>query len=205
MELGGKPILLHTLETIKNAVPGIELIVVLPQDQFLRWEKLCEKFNVTIPHKLSEGGATRFESVSNALKQIPDEESALVAVHDAVRPLVNRKTILNVFKEAEMYNNAVPAIPMSDSIRKITTAKSIAVDRTKYCIIQTPQCFLVSVLKRAYEQPYQLYFTDDATVVEDLGEQIRLIDGNNDNIKITTPTDLVIAEALLKSRMSEKL
>jgi 2-C-methyl-D-erythritol 4-phosphate cytidylyltransferase len=198
MELAGKPILCHTLETFKRTIPDIELILVLPKDQVQRWVALQEKHDFKIPHKIVQGGNTRFESVQNGLKAIEGE--GLVAVHDAVRPLVNPRTILSVFKEAEMYDNAVPAIPMTDSIRMITTAKSIAVDRTKYCIIQTPQCFLVSLLKRAYEQNYQFNFTDDATVVEGLGIPIRLIDGKNDNIKITTPGDLIIAEALIKSR-----
>ena len=203
MELAGKPILFHTIEVFKETIPDIEIIVVLPKDQVRRWESLCEREEFNIPHKVTFGGSTRFESVTNGLKMI--EEEGLVAVHDAVRPLVLPKTILGVFKEAEMYDNAVPAIPMNDSIRKITTGKSIAVDRTKYCIIQTPQCFLVSLLKRAYTQPYQFHFTDDATVVEGLGEQIRLIDGVSENIKITRPVDLVIAEALIKSRKVKKL
>lgn len=203
MELAGKPILFHTIEAFRKTVPDIEIILVLPRDQVARWETLCERSGFNIPHKIAFGGSTRFESVNNGLSLIEGE--GLVAVHDAVRPLVNSKTILHVFKEAEMYDNAVPAIPMNDSIRMITTAKSIAVDRTKYCIIQTPQCFLVSLLKRAYTQPYQFHFTDDATVVESLGEKIRLIDGGTDNIKITRPADLIIAEALLKGRGLKKI
>jgi 2-C-methyl-D-erythritol 4-phosphate cytidylyltransferase len=198
MVLAGKPILCHTLQAFKDTIPDIDLILVLPQDQVARWESICKRLNFTVPHRIVHGGATRFDSVTNGLALVVEE--GLVAVHDAVRPLVSPRTIRSVFKEAEMYGNAVPAIPMTDSIRKITTAKSIAVDRTKYCIIQTPQCFLVSLLKKAYEQPYQFHFTDDATVVEDLGEKIRLIDGKTDNIKITTPGDLIIAEALIKAR-----
>ncbi len=202
MDLAGKPILFHTIEIFRKTIPDIEIILVLPRDQVKRWERLCESREFSIPHTVAFGGSTRFESVSNGLSLI--QEEGLVAVHDAVRPLVRAKTILGVFKEAEMYDNAVPAIPMNDSIRMITTAKSIAVDRTKYCIIQTPQCFLVSLLKRAYTQPYQFHFTDDATVVEALGEKIRLIDGRPENIKITRPADLIIAEALVKSKQLMK-
>ena len=145
------------------------------------------------------GGETRFESVKNGLSLIPDEEG-IVAVHDAVRPLVTKKTIVNSFKAAERYGNGVPAIPLNDSIRQIESSRSVAVDRSKYCLIQTPQCFSISLLKKAYSQDYKYTFTDDASVVESLGESIYLVDGNVDNLKLTTPTDLVIAEAVIKQR-----
>ena len=199
LKLDGRPLLLHSIAAFAEFNPEISIILVLPSDQFSQWEKIAEEFTLPVPVQITAGGETRFESVKNGLSLIPDEEG-IVAVHDAVRPLVTKKTILNSFKAAERYGNAVPAIPLNDSIRQIESTRSVAVDRSKYCLIQTPQCFSVPLLKKAYSQEYKYTFTDDASVVESLGESIYLVDGNVDNFKLTTPTDLVIAEALLKQR-----
>jgi len=126
-------------------------------------------------------------------------EESVIAIHDAVRPLVGSKTILSTYKAAEMYGNAVPAVPINDSIRKIESTRTIAVDRSRYCATQTPQCFRSEIIKKAYLQDYHYTFTDDAMVVEAMGEHIRLVDGNPENIKITSPKDLLIAEVLLKA------
>ncbi len=128
-----------------------------------------------------------------------EDDNSVVGVHDAVRPLVSSKTILAAFKAAEMYGNAVPAVPINDSIRQIETTRSIAVDRSRYCATQTPQCFRTDILKRAYTKDYHYTYTDDAMVVEAMGEHIHLVDGNAENLKITGPKDLIIAEALMKA------
>ena len=197
MLLDGKPVLIHSISKFEHADPGISIIVVLRKDQMEFWKQLCHENNFLIPHQLAEGGDTRFESVKNGLALI--NEDCIVGIHDAARPLVNSKTIQTAFKAAEMYGNAVPAIPVQDSIRQIDSGRSIAVDRAKYCTIQTPQCFQWKTLKNAYLQEYRYTFTDDASVVEAFGEVIHLIDGDTDNIKITTPRDMLIADALLKS------
>lgn len=198
MKLDGKPVIMHTITKFAEAGLNIEIIVVLNKILIPQWQELCKEHNFNTEVKIVEGGENRFESVKNGLTLITDEEG-IVAVHDAARPLVSAKTIVTSYKAAEMYGNAIPAIPLTDSIRQIDSTKSIALDRTRYCIIQTPQCFLASILKKAYSiAEYKIHFTDDASVVEASGEKIHLVDGNPDNIKITTPRDFVIAEALTK-------
>lgn len=200
LKLHGKPVVLYSISAFAEFDPNITIILVLPGGQFEMWEKIKAEFPLPAPVQITAGGETRFESVKNGLSQIPEGEEALVAIHDAVRPLVTKKTISGSFKAAERYGSGVPAIPLSDSIRQIESTRSVALDRSRYCLIQTPQCFHLSLLRRAYEQEYKYTFTDDATVVESLGGQIHLVDGNDDNFKLTTPTDLVIAEAMLKHR-----
>lgn len=202
LKLNGRPVLMHTLTRFSESEMKPELILVLHKDQQEAWNKLCLEHNFQIPHILATGGDTRFQSVRNGLKKIT--EPGIVAVHDAARPLVHVKTINTAFKAAAMYGNAVPAIPLSDSIRKVDPTASVAVDRTKYCVVQTPQCFNAETLKKAYSKEYKITFTDDASVVESLGETIHLIDGTPDNIKITSPMDLAIAEALIAFRPFEK-
>jgi 2-C-methyl-D-erythritol 4-phosphate cytidylyltransferase len=202
LKLNGKPVVLHSMQAFLDFDPGMRIIVVLPHDQFSHWEKIREEYSEAGNILIAAGGETRFESVKNGLAYV-EEEDAIIAVHDAVRPLVNKKTIANAFKAAEFQGNGVPAIPLTDSIRQIESSRSVALDRSLYCLIQTPQVFQAALLRRAYAQEYRYTFTDDASVVESLGESIRLVDGNADNFKITTPTDLVIAEAVLKSRASQ--
>jgi 2-C-methyl-D-erythritol 4-phosphate cytidylyltransferase len=199
LKLNGRPLLLHSIASFAEFDPSITIILILPADQFSVWEKITSEYKLPVEVKITVGGETRFESVKNGLALIPDED-AIVAVHDAARPLVTVKTISTCFKAAERYGNAIPAIPLSDSIRQIVSTQSVALDRSKYCLIQTPQCFSVPLIKKAYSQEYKYTFTDDASVVESIGEQIRLVDGNEDNFKLTTPTDLIIAEAILKYR-----
>ncbi len=199
MKLDGKPVLMHTISKFADAGINIEIILVLSKEHHQYWNELCREYNFNTDVKIAEGGENRFESVKNGLAMVGDD--GIVAVHDAARPLVSTKTIVTAFKAAEMYGNAVPAIPLTDSIRQIDSTKSMAVDRTRYCIIQTPQCFQVGILKKAYSvAEYKIHFTDDASVVEGSGEKIHLVDGNPDNIKITTPRDFILAEALLKYR-----
>ncbi len=201
LRLNGTPVLLYSIKAFADFDPAIRIILVLPGDQIAQWERIAAEFNVTLPVRTTAGGETRFESVKNGLALIPDEDGAIVAIHDAVRPLVGPKTISGAFKAAERYGNAVPAVPLSDSIRQIEAARNVAVDRSRYCIVQTPQCFRVPLLKKAYTQEYKYKFTDDASVVESMGEQIYLVDGNEDNFKLTTPIDLVMAESLLNYRL----
>ncbi len=197
LKLEGKPILLLTINKFLDTDPNIEIILVLPQDHLKYWEQLCAEnvFHKTV--KVAYSGESRFHSVKNGLEFVT--ENGVVAIHDAVRPLVSSKTILATFKAAEMYGNAIPAIPIYDSIRQIESTRTIAVDRSRYCATQTPQCFRSDIIKKAYQQEYHYTYTDDAIVVEAMGEHIRLVDGNPENIKITGPKDLLIAEVLLKA------
>jgi len=197
--LNGKPILMHTIEKFKTTFPDIEIILALPENQFDFWEELCYKYHFTnISHQISKGGKTRFESVKNALKFI--KVKSVVAVHDGVRPLVSINTIKTCFKIAEEKENAIPVVEVVDSLRFIDkqnhTNKAVA--RSCYKVVQTPQCFKSELLLRAYQKNNNASFTDDASVVEQLGETINLVAGNPENIKITTPTDLIIAEALIE-------
>jgi len=196
LELHGKPVLMHTIEKFTNAIPGINTIVVLAPASRIQWETLCKKHNFTIVHQLTAGGETRFQSVKNGLELVP--ENCVVGIHDAARPLVGINTIVNTFEIAEQKGNAVPAIPLNESIRELKNNSNKAVDRTNYFIIQTPQCFQSGLIKKAFLQQYKSVFTDDASVMEAMGEKINLIEGNRENIKITTPQDLIIAEALMK-------
>ena len=199
MKLDGKPVIMHTITKFAEAGLNIEIIVVLNKDWIAQWQELCKDHNFNTEVKIIEGGESRFESVKHGLTLVG--EDGIVAIHDAARPLVSAKTIITSYKAAEMYGNAIPAIPLTDSIRQIDSSKSIALDRTRYCIIQTPQCFQAGILKKAYSTAeYKIHFTDDASVVEASGEKIHLVDGNPDNIKITTPRDFILAEALIKYR-----
>jgi 2-C-methyl-D-erythritol 4-phosphate cytidylyltransferase len=197
LKLDGKPILLLTINKFLDTDPNIEIILVLPQDHLKYWEQLCSENMYHKPVKIAFSGESRFHSVKNGLEFVT--EDGIVAIHDAVRPLVSSKTILATYKAAEMYGNAVPAVPINDSIRQIESTRTIAVDRARYCATQTPQCFRSDIIKKAYQQEYHYTYTDDAMVVEAMGEPIRLVDGNPENIKITSPKDLLIAEVLLKA------
>lgn len=199
IRLYGKPVVLHSISAFVEFDANITIILVLPADQLSMWEKIASEYHVPGSVQITAGGETRFESVKNGLALIP-EEDAFVAVHDAVRPLVGLKTISAAFNSAGRYGNGIPAIPISDSIRQIESTKTVALDRSKYCLTQTPQTFSVPLLKKAYAQEYKYTFTDDASVLESLGEQIHLVDGNADNFKLTTPVDLVLAEAILKNK-----
>ncbi|WP_299761053.1 2-C-methyl-D-erythritol 4-phosphate cytidylyltransferase [uncultured Pontibacter sp.] len=193
IEVAGKPILMHTIERFYMYNPQIRLVVVLPQEQLNTWRGLCKKYDFKTFHMTVPGGATRFGSVKNGLGAIHGE--ALVAVHDGVRPFVEVETIKASFEAAAKYGCAVVAVSLKDSIRELTEEGSCAVPRTKYKLVQTPQVFQASILRKAYEQPEQEQFTDDASVVESIGERITLVEGSYRNIKITTPEDLILAEA----------
>jgi 2-C-methyl-D-erythritol 4-phosphate cytidylyltransferase len=196
MLLAGKPVLMHTIEKFRESIPGINIVVVLAEKLNETWRQLCAKHMFTVPHVLADGGQTRFHSVQNGLAIVPS--GCIVAVHDAARPLVSKQTIINTFEAAEKEGNACPAVPVADSLRSVANGKNTAVDRDQFMIIQTPQCFNSSLLKKAFLQEYSPAFTDDASVLEAMGEKIFLVPGNVENIKITTSSDLLIAEALIK-------
>lgn len=196
MELGGKPILMHTLEAFHKA-GDIHIILVLPGNQFGTWQELLQKHNFDIPHQLVSGGDTRFHSVKNGLSVI-ESYDGYVAVHDGVRPFIDESIIHKSFETALLKGNAVTSIPLKDSIRNIGKQGSRAVNRNEFVLIQTPQTFKLDILKDCYAQDYNPDFTDDASVVESKGEEISLIAGSESNIKITTPHDIVVAEAILK-------
>jgi len=195
IELQGKPILMHTLQKFADSIPDINIVLVLSAAYNELWEMLCQKHKFNIHYRLTEGGATRFHSVKNGLLLVP--ENCVVGIHDAARPLVNNQTILNAFKTAAIKGNASPAISLNESVREVTNGANKAVERTNYLLVQTPQCFQSDLIKKAFSQEYHPSFTDDASVLEAIGEKINLIDGNRENIKITTPQDLVIAQALI--------
>jgi len=196
--VNGKPLLMLTLEAFFRYDNEIELILVLPVSQQEYWYSICRQYNFTLFHKIADGGETRFHSVKNGLMLIPDVEESLVAVHDGVRPFVSQKTISEAFDCAGKHGSAVPAVDSVDSVRQLIDNGSVTLDRTKLKMIQTPQVFKKSILKEAYLQAYNPSFTDDASVVEKCGHSIVLTEGNRENIKITTPFDLCIAEALIK-------
>jgi 2-C-methyl-D-erythritol 4-phosphate cytidylyltransferase len=191
------PIIIHTINKFQFAIKNLKVIVVLPKEQVDNWEKFCVENDFEFNHQICVGGETRFQSIKNALELI--EHSGLVGIHDAVRPLVSVVLIQNVFEFAERNGNAVPAIPLNESIRILDEKKSKTVDRSQYRIIQTPQCFHSDLLKKAYQQEFSESFTDDASVVEKTGAIINLVDGDINNIKITTQQDLLIAETLIAS------
>lgn len=196
MDLQGKPILMHTIEKFKNSIPDISIIVVLAKQLDDDWKSLCIKHDFTIEHQLTDGGETRYHSVKSGLELVPD--ACVVGIHDAARPLVSKGTILKAFETAEKLGNASLAIPLNESIRFLKGVENCAVDRTHYSIIQTPQCFHSDLIRKAFLKAYKPEFTDDASVLESFGEKVNLIEGNRENIKITTPLDLIIAEALMK-------
>jgi len=197
--LNGEPILMHTLKVFQSIASIQEIILVLPEHQIAAWQDLCNKFHFSIKHTIIAGGETRFQSVLNGLGAVSKPE-ALVAIHDGVRPLVSVDTIERCFAEAEIHDNAIPAIKPVETIRYIDDKGSHPLDRERVMLIQTPQVFKVSTIKRCYNTPWQPSFTDDASVAEFSGEKINLVEGNRENIKITTPQDILVAEAILKGK-----
>lgn len=197
LEIKGRPILMHTLDIFYQFDATMQLILVLPAVQIDFWKNLCQKHNFTLPHKIVEGGNARFYSVKNGLQNI--KTPSLVAIHDGVRPLVSADTIARCFETAAKFGAAIPVIDLVDSIRQITDNGSKAVDRNAYKLVQTPQIFDTEMLTEAYNQKFSPLFTDDASVVEAFGRKIQLVEGNRENIKITTAYDLDMAEILLKS------
>jgi 2-C-methyl-D-erythritol 4-phosphate cytidylyltransferase len=198
ISVGELPVLMHTLNRFAQSVPNLQIILVLPQAHFDTWAQLCQQYKFTTPHQLIEGGNTRFASVKNGLAAIPNNEG-LVAIHDGVRPFVATRAIQESFAVAQAKGNAIVAVNLKDSIRYVEENQpSKAMERSKFMLIQTPQTFQVAQIKAAYNVPYNDTFTDDASVAEAFGQQITLIEGNYENIKITTPEDLLVASVFVQ-------
>lgn len=195
--IGGKPVLMHTLSLFHLFDPNINLILVLPSTQFDYWQQLCAKHHFVLPHQITSGGNTRFESVKNGLALVDD--ASLIAIHDGVRPFVSQATLQRCFDTAQKLGNAIPVLDAFESVRMLDAdGTSKAIDRSQIKLIQTPQVFQARQLLQAYDLPFQPLFTDDASVVEAAGYPITLVEGNRENIKITTPHDLILAEVFLK-------
>jgi 2-C-methyl-D-erythritol 4-phosphate cytidylyltransferase len=193
----GCPVLMRTLDTFYAYDNSIKIILVLPGDHQSYWKQLCREYQFAVPHRIANGGATRFHSVQNGLSLV-DAAEALVAVHDGVRPFVSHAVMERCYQDAAMLGAVVPVVPVVQTVRQIVGETSVTVDRNAYRLVQTPQTFRASLLRRAYEQPYCDAFTDDASVVEALGEAVHLVEGNRENIKLTTPFDLTVARALVE-------
>ena len=182
---------MHTIEAFRKALDNIEIVLVLPADQHDYWQELCKKHRFLSPELVARGGETRFHSVKNGLALLPDNEEAIVGVHDGVRPFVSKETIERCFAEAAKGKAVVPVVPVVETIRQILPdGKSVTRPRDEYRLVQTPQTFPLALLKEAYQQPFSESFTDDASVVEAFGKEIVMVEGNRENIKITTPSDL---------------
>jgi 2-C-methyl-D-erythritol 4-phosphate cytidylyltransferase len=199
LELQGKPILMHTIDAFFEYNKGITVILVLPENEISLWKELCKNHDFQRDVVIQVGGQSRFQSVKNGLSRIPDD-NGLVAVHDGVRPLIQPTIIKTSFDIAENHGAAVAAVALKESIRIVSGDQTSALDRSQYRLIQTPQTFQVALLKQAYLQHELDSFTDDASVVEKLGHVITLFEGSYSNIKVTTPEDLIVAEALLKNK-----
>ena len=190
----GKPVLMRTLEAFHAYDASMRLILVLPVSQQAYWKQLCEEYQFELVHEIANGGETRFHSVKNGLALV--EEDGLVGVHDGGRPVVSQEVITRCYVEAASLKAVIPVIGVVETVRHLTEEGSETVPRDQYKLVQTPQVFDVTLLHRAYQQEYTVLFTDDASVVEALGEKVYLVEGNRENIKLTTPFDLKLAELL---------
>lgn len=202
LPLDGRPVLMHTIDRFREVFPDMHIIVVLPQGQHDYWHDLCRRHHLEGGFLTAPGGDTRFHSVLNGLNAIPaDVSEGLVGVHDGVRPFVSRDTLRRCYEEAARSGTAVPVVPVVETLRHVSSdGESMTVPRGDYRLVQTPQVFSLSLLRRAYRQPYAPQFTDDASVVEALGERITLVEGNRENIKLTTPADLLLAKGIMEAR-----
>ncbi len=192
--LNGLPVLMHTIQAFHQSTLNPNIILVIPANSHVYWNDLCKQYSFTIPHLLVNGGETRFHSVKNGLDTIPDNQNTIVAVQDAVRPLTSVDIIDNSYHQAARQGNAVTAVKSRDSIRQVKNGASASLLRDEIYLVQTPQTFQYSQLKKAYEQVYNPGFTDDASVVEATGQAIHILEGNYQNIKITFREDIAIAE-----------
>lgn len=197
LPIGGKPVLMRTLERFKAYDDALQIILVLPEAQQAYWRELCGQYHFDVEYQLANGGQTRFHSVQNGLALVPDEAEGVVGVHDGVRPFPSIEVIRNCYETARTKKAVIPVIPVVETVRHLEGDKSVTVPRGDYRLVQTPQTFDIQLLKAANRQPYNDGFTDDASVVESYGFEITLVEGNRENIKITTPYDLKIAEVLL--------
>lgn len=198
LPIGGQPVLMHTIQRFHSYSKELNIILVLPPEHITYWQQLCTQHHFAIPHKVVGSGVTRFESSLNGLGAIPDSDGGLVAFHDGVRPFVSADTISRCFDKARKEFACIPVLPVTDTLRLVEAdgnAKNVL--RSDYRIVQTPQVFHISIAKQAFRQPYQEAFTDDASVIEHMGYTVKMVEGNKENIKLTTPYDLRIADFLL--------
>lgn len=193
----GMPVLMRTISRFHECNPSMQIILVLPHHQQQYWRDLCSQYAFGIAHTVVDGGDTRFASSRNGLDAIPDDATGTVGIHDGVRPFVAAEVISRCYDAAHTHGAAIPVMPVTDTLRRIDSATTgHNVLRTDYRIVQTPQVFDIALLKRAFTQPFREEFTDDASVVEAMGCSVEMVEGNRENIKITTPFDLKIAETL---------
>jgi len=194
--IADKPLLMHTLTVFHKWDASAKLILVLPESHQPYWNMLCKELDFQVPHEVANGGETRFHSVINGLAKVSGD--GLIAVHDGVRPFVTPEVINDCFEKAALVGTAIPVVEMVDSLRKREGGHSKPVDRSFYVAVQTPQVFDSDILLKAYSVPYSEFFTDDASVVEASGVEVRLVKGNRENIKITTSIDLLLAKSILE-------
>lgn len=194
LPIGGKPVLMHTLEAFRKYDAMLQIILVLPQEQQQFWKQLCEQHRFAVEHFVADGGETRFHSVKNGLSLV--QSPGLVGVHDGVRPFVSTEVIRRCYDLAEEQKAVIPVIDVVETVRHLTDGGSETVSRSDFKLVQTPQVFDTELLKQAYAQEYTPFFTDDASVVEAMGVPVYLVEGNRENIKITTPFDLKVGSAL---------
>ena len=197
LPIGGKPVLMRTLERFREYAEDLQIILVLPKAQQEYWQQLCKEYAFDVDYQLADGGETRFHSVQHGLALIPDDAEGVVGVHDGVRPFPSIDVIRRCYDTAREKKAVIPVIPVVETVRHLQGNISETVPRDEYRLVQTPQCFDIQLLKAANKQAYNDSFTDDASVVEAYGFYITLVEGNRENIKITTPYDLKIAEILI--------
>lgn len=195
LPIGGKPVLMHTLEVFRKYDATLQIILVLPREQQHFWKQLCEEHHFAVEHTVADGGETRFHSVKSGLALV--QSPGLVGVHDGVRPFVSIEVIRSCYDLAEQHKAVIPVIDVVETVRHLTGAGSETVNRNDYKLVQTPQVFDTELLQKAYAQEFTPFFTDDASVVEAIGVPVHLAEGNRENIKITTPFDLKVGSALL--------
>lgn len=201
LPVGGVPVLMRTISRFAEAVPGIGIILVLPESQHGYWDSLCREHSFTVSHTVVNGGDTRFASSRNGLMAIPADAQGLVGIHDGVRPFVSAEVICRCYDAARSHGAAIPVMPVTDTLRLVSPdGGGHNVLRSDYRVVQTPQVFDISLARRAFDRPYSESFTDDASVVEAAGHRVTMVEGNRENIKLTTPFDLKIAESLLNAR-----
>jgi 2-C-methyl-D-erythritol 4-phosphate cytidylyltransferase len=203
MMLDNEPILARSINRMHEALPAAEIVVVLPEEHVELWKNIAARFDVA-RHKIALGGKERFHSVKNGLAALSDEV-AIVGIHDAVRPLASKKLIIKLFLEAENNTAVIPVVAPIDSYRIVEGDNSRIIDRSALRMVQTPQVFQAEALRKAYEQPFSSTFTDDASVMEAAGHKVTLVEGERENIKITTPSDMLIAEAIINAESETQL
>ena len=217
LPIGGKPVLMRTIERFREYSEDLQIILVLPNEQQGYWRELCQQYNFPLPvttplhyregqgggsYLIANGGETRFHSVQNGLAMIPDDAEGVVGVHDGVRPFPSIDVIRRCYETARTAKAVIPVVPVVETVRHLAGTGSVTVPRGDYRLVQTPQTFDIQLLKAANRQPYNDGFTDDASVVEAFGFDITLVEGNRENIKITTPYDIIVAEAIIQYQLS---